>query len=411
MADRQPQWFHFGPWVFDIDAALALIAATPRETQQLDVPAWATAYSLHHLDNPQRLAVSLIGPTPDAVDRLYAMSTDLTNPVILGLVRVGDGPPAGLLIDGVHRLYHAWRKGTPHLPAYVLTAEETQAVQHNKLLDPGGTSLISPASRSPHNPHRRSHGATMTHLMPWQRPCNCRCPVHANGTRLTYDEPDCACTITCVTQPITLLADRWGCALFLDQNGGLWQVPALPGGTWDWETPEISTPGTTSTTRAWCSRAGCGSSFTWSRTAKTSTSKPANPRWAARVGGPLAFCASRPLGRQPCTKRLGPPTTSPVTATAPFTRPAAVGLQRAGLPVPDQLRQPAHDRARPADQQRAVPRRPPRALVRARLAAGALGLALRDPVTDGHPLADADALVTKLLSEADARLRVVTHYL
>ncbi|UQU66797.1 hypothetical protein COUCH_11235 [Couchioplanes caeruleus] len=57
MAARQPQRFHFGPWVFDIDAALKLIAATPHETQQLDVQAWATAYSLHHLDDPQRLAV------------------------------------------------------------------------------------------------------------------------------------------------------------------------------------------------------------------------------------------------------------------------------------------------------------------------------------------------------------------
>ncbi|MEV4709679.1 hypothetical protein [Actinoplanes sp. NPDC049316] len=147
MAAREPQWFHFGPWVFDIDAALALIAATPHETQQLDVTAWATAYSLHHLDDPQRLAVSLIGPTRDAVDRLYAMSTDLSNPVILGLVLIGDGPPAGLLIDGVHRLYHAWRKGIPHLPAYVLTAEETRAVQHDKLLGPGRTSLIGPISR------------------------------------------------------------------------------------------------------------------------------------------------------------------------------------------------------------------------------------------------------------------------
>lgn len=74
----------------------------------------------------------------------------------------------------------------------------------------------------------------LTYLMPWQRPCDCRCPVHHKRTRLAYDEFGCACTITCATQPITLLADRWNCALFLDQAGDLWQVPALTDGTWDW---------------------------------------------------------------------------------------------------------------------------------------------------------------------------------
>jgi len=45
----------------------------------------------------------------------------------------------------------------------------------------------------------------------------------------------CACTITCATQPLTLLADPWGCALFLDHGGDLWHVRAAPNGTWDWE--------------------------------------------------------------------------------------------------------------------------------------------------------------------------------
>ncbi|GAA0555879.1 hypothetical protein GCM10010172_43410 [Paractinoplanes ferrugineus] len=145
MADRQPQWFHFAWWVFDIDAALALIDATPRDTRALDVTAWAAAYGLDRLDDPDGTTVNLIGPTSDGLDRLYAMSTDLTRPVLLGMVRIGDNPPAGLLIDGVHRLYHAWSNGVPQLRAYVLTAEETRAVQHDKLLGPGGTSLIAPS--------------------------------------------------------------------------------------------------------------------------------------------------------------------------------------------------------------------------------------------------------------------------
>ncbi|SDT13254.1 hypothetical protein [Actinoplanes derwentensis] len=146
MTDRQPQWFHFGPYVFDIDAALALIDAALRDTLALDVTAWATGYGLTRLDDSDRTTANLIGPTSDGLDRLYAMSTDLTNPVLLGMVRIGDQSPAALLIDGVHRLYHAWRKGIPQLPAYLLTVEETRAVQHDKLLGPGGTSLIRPDS-------------------------------------------------------------------------------------------------------------------------------------------------------------------------------------------------------------------------------------------------------------------------
>ncbi|GIE91632.1 hypothetical protein [Actinoplanes regularis] len=146
MTGRQEQWFHFGPWVFSIDAAQALIAAAPRDTVSLPVTAWATAYGLTQLDDPHRTAANLIGPTSDAVDRLYAMSTDLTKPVLLGRICIGVHPPAALLIDGVHRLYHAWREGVPQLPAYQLTAEETRAVQHDKLLGPGVTSIIPPST-------------------------------------------------------------------------------------------------------------------------------------------------------------------------------------------------------------------------------------------------------------------------
>ncbi len=54
------------------------------------------------------------------------------------------------------------------------------------------------------------------YLPPWQRPCDCCCPLHHRQPRVTYNDPGCACTITCATQPLTLLADRWDCALFLD---------------------------------------------------------------------------------------------------------------------------------------------------------------------------------------------------
>jgi hypothetical protein len=71
--------------------------------------------------------------------------------------------------------------------------------------------------------------------------------VHYRSTRITYDNPGCACTITCATQPITLLAERWSCALFLDSSGDLWYVPALPGGAWAWESADSSTADPSST--------------------------------------------------------------------------------------------------------------------------------------------------------------------
>lgn len=70
---------------------------------------------------------------------------------------------------------------------------------------------------------------------PWQRECDCRCPLHYRQHRLTYNDPGCGCHITCATQPLTLLADRWACALFLDARGDLWYVAALPNGVWLWE--------------------------------------------------------------------------------------------------------------------------------------------------------------------------------
>jgi hypothetical protein len=87
--------------VFSVDVAQELIAA-PRDTVALDVTAWATAYGLTRHDDPDHTTANLIGPAPDSIDRLYAISTDLTKPVLLGRVRAGATPPAALLINGVH---------------------------------------------------------------------------------------------------------------------------------------------------------------------------------------------------------------------------------------------------------------------------------------------------------------------
>jgi len=75
----------------------------------------------------------------------------------------------------------------------------------------------------------------VTHTPPWRRVCDCRCILHYRLPRTSYNESGCACTITCATQPITLLTNQWGRALFLDQGGDLWQALAMANGTWDWD--------------------------------------------------------------------------------------------------------------------------------------------------------------------------------
>lgn len=74
----------------------------------------------------------------------------------------------------------------------------------------------------------------MTYTPAWMRLCDCRCPAHHGFRRTTYHDERCACAITCATQPMTLLAEQWNCALFLDHGGDLWFVDPLGPGQWDW---------------------------------------------------------------------------------------------------------------------------------------------------------------------------------
>jgi hypothetical protein len=139
MTGRRPaQWFYFGPWAFSIDEAETLIADQPREPGSLNVAAWANAYGLTHIDDPDPRTISLIGPTRDGLNREYAMGTDLTKPVLVATLEAG-GEPTRLLIDGVHRLYRAWREGVASLPAYVLTVAETQQIKRDRIIGGGTT--------------------------------------------------------------------------------------------------------------------------------------------------------------------------------------------------------------------------------------------------------------------------------
>lgn len=131
--EREPaQWFQFGGWVFDVDHAQALLAEQPREPQPLPVMPWVRQYGLDLLDHPETAPILGIGP---GFDRDYAMTTDLTEPLIVATLRTSDHGQSPLLIDGTHRLYRAYREGVAELPAYVLNVVETQAIRIDGLSD------------------------------------------------------------------------------------------------------------------------------------------------------------------------------------------------------------------------------------------------------------------------------------
>jgi hypothetical protein len=127
------QRFVFGPWVYDIVAAIRLLRAAPRPPQPLPVLPWACAYGLISDPASEPDTISLIGP---GFDPGYAMTTSLDDPVIIATVTLVGGQPAGpLLIDGCHRLYKAAVTGAC-LPAVVLTAAESLSIRHEITLGP-----------------------------------------------------------------------------------------------------------------------------------------------------------------------------------------------------------------------------------------------------------------------------------
>jgi hypothetical protein len=129
---RHHGFFQFGPWVFNVDRALALIFEKQQPTRHvLPVEAWACFYGLAEMDNEN--TIPMISPGP-GFDRDYAMTTDLSMPVVVATLRGQDGRESPLLIDGCHRLYRAYAEGVPQLPAYLLDYDESMAIRDGLFL-------------------------------------------------------------------------------------------------------------------------------------------------------------------------------------------------------------------------------------------------------------------------------------
>jgi hypothetical protein len=124
--------------MFNIDRAQALLAEQPRKESVASVSPMAHFYGLDVIGNEGSTSVF----TPMRLDREYAMTTDLEEPVIIAQLRTASGESFHLLVDGIHRLYRAYAERIDQLPAYVLSVEESLSIRE----DPFASSPVySPA--------------------------------------------------------------------------------------------------------------------------------------------------------------------------------------------------------------------------------------------------------------------------
>jgi hypothetical protein len=71
-ATRPRQWFVFGAWLYDIQAAQQALRDAPRPDRLLPVAVWAGAYGLDREPGASPHTIALIGPGP-GFDPGYAM--------------------------------------------------------------------------------------------------------------------------------------------------------------------------------------------------------------------------------------------------------------------------------------------------------------------------------------------------
>lgn len=124
--------YFFGPFAYDINKALTLIAEDPdRAVHQVDVTPWAQSLGLDKSTEEcteKRTVRLLVGD----VDEEYALTrADLSVPVIFADV-TKEGEPGYLLIDGAHRMRRAYVEGREKIPAYILNRDEAARIRRRR---------------------------------------------------------------------------------------------------------------------------------------------------------------------------------------------------------------------------------------------------------------------------------------
>lgn len=131
---NEQQMFTFGPFVFDVEEAHAIIRRAPRPMFQIDAEAWALNYGIAYIqpDGTTPADAPTLIRQADGFDTVYSMRADLGRPLIMARI---DG--LELVIDGIHRLYKAWHLGIEQLYAYQLTEDETTEIMlQNRAVEP-----------------------------------------------------------------------------------------------------------------------------------------------------------------------------------------------------------------------------------------------------------------------------------
>jgi len=115
---QRHETFRFLMVQWDIVKARFLIQQSNKRLDTLRVRDAARAYGLDTSQSIDSWA---------HVDETRAMSDEIDTiiPVILALIQGDEGTrPKPILIDGLHRLYKAYREGKETIPCYALTSEE-----------------------------------------------------------------------------------------------------------------------------------------------------------------------------------------------------------------------------------------------------------------------------------------------
>jgi hypothetical protein len=124
------QRFLFGAFVFNVDKAMAMLEDNQRDRRVLEVGPWASFFGF---DITGEHSIALFGPRH--LDRDYAMTTNLEDPVIVATLVGREGERFPLVIDGTHRIYRAYVEGVPILPALVLDEAESLSIRDDPFVN------------------------------------------------------------------------------------------------------------------------------------------------------------------------------------------------------------------------------------------------------------------------------------
>ncbi|MFJ2115138.1 hypothetical protein ACIOEX_25125 [Streptomyces sp. NPDC087850] len=129
---KKGQYFHFGPFIYDVDAALEIIHKEPRpdRLQEIHVAVWALGVHKSPEENRQGKTIPLLVGN---FDEEYARTqADLSVPLIFADLSTEGEKPGYMLIDGTHRLRRAFIEDVEKLPVYLLDKVESLRIRDVK---------------------------------------------------------------------------------------------------------------------------------------------------------------------------------------------------------------------------------------------------------------------------------------